>query len=325
MTATIAEYTIDPVETARLGHLSLFRGANLAALAPVLNQCPLLKLKKDEVLVEPGQPLPVAYQVISGRLATFDGQGAVVSQIAPGEYIGAVEVIAHANASELVKVTEDCSLLVLDEDGLMALINCSHTVARNTLFMLMQHVRVRNMDAASAAPATDIRTKFARASQSDELTGLHNTAWLKEMLTRQIMRSATEGKSLGLLMMSVDGFEEFKNDFGQMAADQALCSIADIIRQNARPTDMYAILDNNEFVVALPDTDRDGANVVARRLRNLIGDSAVVIPGECLLPPVTVSVGLVQMTAFVADDKLLAEARDAMSQAQQAGGNQIAR
>jgi len=50
-----------------------------------------------------------------------------------------------------------------------------------------------------------------------------------------------------------------------------------------------------------------------------------VIPGECLLPPVTVSVGLVQMTAFVADDKLLADARDAMSQAQRAGGNQIAR
>lgn len=324
MTTTIAEFTIDPVETARLGHLSLFRGANLAALAPVLNQCPLLKLKKDEVLVEPGQPLPVAYQVISGKLATFDEQGDLVSQLAPGEYVGAVEVIAHANASDLVKVIEDCSLLVLDEDGLMALINCSHTVARNTLFMLMQHVRVRNMDATNNAPPTDIRTKFARASQSDELTGLHNTAWLKEMLTRQIMRSATEGKSLGLLMMSIDDFDVFTGDFGQMAADQALCSIADIIRQNARPTDMFAILDDKEFVIALPDTDRDGANVVAERLLSLISDSAVVIPGECLLPPVKVSIGLVQMTAFVADDKLLADAREAMSQAQEAGGNQVA-
>jgi diguanylate cyclase (GGDEF)-like protein len=292
-------------------------------LAPVLNQCPLLKLKKDEVLVEPGQPLPMAYQVISGKLATFDEQGELVSQIAPGEYIGAVEVIAHATASELVKVTDDCSLLVLDEDGLMALINCSHTVARNTLFMLMQHVRVRNMDAGNDAPAPDIRTKFARASQSDELTGLHNTAWLKEMLTRQIMRTATESKSLGLLMMTIDGFDAFKNDFGQMAADQALCSVADIVRQNARPTDMFAILDDYEFVGALPDTDRDGASVVAERLRKLVSDTAIVIPGECLLPPVTVSIGLVQMTAFVGDDKLLDDARSAMELAQSAGGNQI--
>ncbi|MBE9515555.1 MAG: GGDEF domain-containing protein, partial [Proteobacteria bacterium] len=292
MNAAIAEFSVDPIETARLGHLSLFKGANLAALAPVLTQCPLLALKTGDVLVEKGQPLPVAYQLVSGRLSICDDEGKATSDIKPGEYYGAVEVVAHMPANEKVIVSEDCSLLVLDEDGLMGLINCSHTVARNTLFMLMRHVRVGAATAAANdAAMTDVRTKYARASQTDELTGLHNTAWLKEMLTRQIMRSATESKPLALLAMSVDGFDDFAKDFGHVAADQALCSIADLIRQNARPTDMYAIVENKEFVLALPDTDRDGGAVVAERLRSIVSDTAVVIPGECLLPPVTVSIG----------------------------------
>lgn len=325
MSAAISEFSTDPVETSRLSQLPVFKGANLTALKPVLTQCPLLQLKQDEILVDPGQPLPVAYQLISGKLASFSERGERLSEIVPGEFVGAIETFAHTPAANQIRATEDCSLLVLDEGGLMGMVNCSHTVARNALYMFMEHVRYQDLPAANDDARAGLRARYARTSHIDDVTGLHNHLWFKEMLTRQIMRSATESKPLTVLMLAIDSYEEFRNDFGQVASDHAECVVADVIRQSARPTDMYGVMQHNEFVIALPDTNIEGGTVVAERLRTTIADSAVVIPGECLLPPVTVSIGLVQMTAFVADEKLLSDSRAALQQARDAGGNQVVR
>lgn len=218
-----------------------------------------------------------------------------------------------------VVADQDCHFLVVDEDRLLALINTSSAIARNFLFILMHYLR--NKD-STAPEHSRLQQKYQRESSVDELTGLHNRRWLDDMLTRQIMRCATNKQPLSIIMVDVDNLSEFNNEFGVNAGDQALYSVAQTIMTNARPTDIIARYGGDRFAIVLPGTDTKGAELVGERLRTAISETKIVIPRECILPPVSVSLGISQLKAFVAAEKFLSDAVAALECARDDGGNE---
>ena len=145
-------------------------------------------------------------------------------------------------------------------------------------------------------------------SNIDSVTGLYNQRWLDGVLERQIMRSATDSKPLSVLAIAVDDFSEFKKEFGGELADHAFAVVGQVIAASVRPTDMVARHDSDRFVVVLPETDMQGAEVAATRIREAVAQTEIEIPGACRLPPLNVVTGKVQMTAFVAARKLVDDA-----------------
>jgi diguanylate cyclase (GGDEF)-like protein len=120
------------------------------------------------------------------------------------------------------------------------------------------------------------------------------------------------------MMFDIDQFMTFHADFGEEVANQALYTIAQLLVENVRPTDLYARYQEDKFLVVLPDTDLEGAKVLATRIQEVIRETQISIPGECLLPPLTASCGLVQMQAFVSAGKLLEDVEAAMKRAKEA-------
>ena len=295
------------VDLTDLGGQQLFRQVNLVGLESLLHDCPSLKLREGAALIEPGQANHVLYLVLVGSLHVYDDdpKGEPLAVIQKGECVGLMSLIDRQTCHVRIVAKQACRLLVIDEERFFALVNSSNAIARNALSMVMQYLRGKS---AGAPERGRLQRRMEQNSNIDYVTGLYNQRWLDGVLERQIMRAATDKKPLSVLAVAVDGFSDFKKEFGDELADHALAVVGQVVAAKVRPTDMVARHDSDHFVVVLPDTDIPGAEVVATRIREAVAQTAIEIPGACRLPPLNVATGQVQMKAFVAARKLVDDA-----------------
>ncbi|MDM3870803.1 GGDEF domain-containing protein [Porticoccus sp. W117] len=134
--------------------------------------------------------------------------------------------------------------------------------------------------------------KLAQMATQDALTGVPNRRAFEYQLQREWGRSQRRQGSLALLMVDVDHFKEFNDRFGHTAGDLCLKEVAAAItKQLQRPTDLASRFGGEEFALLLPDTDREGAMVVAENILQAVRQ--VRIPGvEGQDSAITVSVGV---------------------------------
>lgn len=126
----------------------------------------------------------------------------------------------------------------------------------------------------------------------DELTGLYNRRHFQEVLQIEWKRAVRFHRPISVLMIDVDHFKAYNDNFGHLHGDHVLRHLAEVLRRNLREVDTVARFGGEEFVVLLPDTDRAGALHVGEKLRRLIEQERFPIPQEGAVRPLTISAGL---------------------------------
>lgn len=138
----------------------------------------------------------------------------------------------------------------------------------------------------------DLQEKLAVMASQDGLTGLANRRHFDDRLQEEWRRAEREGTPLSLLMMDVDYFKRFNDQYGHQAGDGCLKALARVLTDEARrPADLAARYGGEEFVLLLPNTDEVGCALVAERVRQALGAVGVA---HALNPPtkrVTLSMG----------------------------------
>jgi diguanylate cyclase (GGDEF)-like protein len=106
-----------------------------------------------------------------------------------------------------------------------------------------------------------------RRALTDGLTGLYNRSYFSQALRREIYRARRHALKVSLLLLDLDDFKRLNDTRGHVAGDRVLVRTAALVTQSMRQIDVCARYGGEEFAVILPDTDRDGAVVVADRIR----------------------------------------------------------
>ncbi len=182
--------------------------------------------------------------------------------------------------------------------------------------------------ASHASVAVDNVRKHAEAqrlSHTDPLTGLYNYRHLKDLVWREVQRSARFGRTLCVIVLDLDRFKEVNDSHGHAAGDAVLVEFARRIGVEIRGVDLAFRYGGEEFVLLLPETDGLGGITLAQRLGAAVRDNAFVIPGRAdagsdILVSVTVSIGVaVYPEHGQSGTQLLEAADDALYAAKAAG------
>ncbi len=111
---------------------------------------------------------------------------------------------------------------------------------------------------------------------SDGLTGLPNRRHFDQRLEQEFKRAMRDGASLALIMLDVDYFKRYNDQYGHVAGDACLQAVAKAIATSLRrPADLAARFGGEEFAILLPDTGRDGAIAVAEAARHALATRAI--------------------------------------------------
>jgi diguanylate cyclase (GGDEF)-like protein len=159
-----------------------------------------------------------------------------------------------------------------------------------------------------------------RQASTDGLTELPNRRHFEEALEGEITRAERFGGGLALILADLDDFKQVNDRHGHQAGDDVLRTFASILRATVREIDLPARYGGEEFAVLLPQTDIEGANRLAERLRRELASRPMsTLPGS--LVAITASFGVAAFPDAATPAALFAAADDALYRAKRRGKN----
>jgi diguanylate cyclase (GGDEF)-like protein len=167
-------------------------------------------------------------------------------------------------------------------------------------------------------------TEIKDSRIEDPLTGAFNKKYYTVNLVNEINRARRYQRSLGFLLIGIDGFEKIVSELGHAPADEILKTVVRLIMQNTRRgVDWVARVSEHEFVVVLPETDMEGCLRVGEKLRNLVAGAEMQLNGKRVRA--TISVGGASYDAMqdvpVSFQELTTRADRALGRARREGPN----
>jgi len=164
-----------------------------------------------------------------------------------------------------------------------------------------------------------------RMSVTDELTDLPNRRYFNELLAREWGRAIRETTSISLLFIDVDRFKAYNDTYGHQHGDLLLRSLGMVFKHSLmRPTDLVARWGGEEFVMIMPQTNLEGALVIAERIRTSV--EKMVLPyADGKETRVTVSIGVnsEQPTEDMSSAVFVSRADNALYMAKNTGRNRV--
>ena len=160
--------------------------------------------------------------------------------------------------------------------------------------------------------------KLESLAMHDALTEAKNRRAFNEKLAEEWSRAQRYGTPLSLVMFDVDKFKTYNDSFGHQAGDEVLKILARTVMGFVRATDFFARYGGEEFALILPNTDADGAYILAERLRERVEQA------KWKERPVTASFGVSTIEIGMNNGESLIEAADkALYLSKERGRNRV--
>ena len=164
--------------------------------------------------------------------------------------------------------------------------------------------------------------RIQKLAITDGLTGVYTRHHLVERLEGEMDRSKRFGLELSFLMIDIDHFKHFNDEYGHLVGDVVLRQVAHTVKKNIREVDFMGRYGGEEFGVALIETDEDTALLVAERIRRAVNEKTFTAYEESLR--VNVSVGSATLLPEESTVHALVDSADAaMYQAKRMGRNRV--
>lgn len=163
---------------------------------------------------------------------------------------------------------------------------------------------------------------LAILSQTDGLTQLFNRNHWQHCLEVEFKRYTRSQHSSSLVMIDIDNFKQVNDSYGHLVGDEVVRSLAKIIREQVRETDISGRYGGDEFAIILADTTLNDAVIFAERLRHSV-EKARVIYNDIEIE-YTVSLGLAEVEPNMSSYIQWIEATDAaLYESKNSGRNKV--
>ncbi|HUF30123.1 MAG TPA: GGDEF domain-containing protein [Gemmatimonadaceae bacterium] len=169
-----------------------------------------------------------------------------------------------------------------------------------------------------AALIVDRTQRLRQLSTVDRLTGLLNRGYFDERIEEEASRARRYGRPLTVALIDLDKFKQFNDTYGHAAGDDALRTLANVLKLSVRRSDIVARYGGEEFVVMFPETPVHEAMEKLETIRERIASLRIVVARRTVPAQITMSAGMsswpedgsaVDEVLFAADERLFAAKR----------------
>lgn len=313
----------------KVSDIQLFKNIHkdeLSLIKRQLDACPVVRVKSGDIVLDSHSSGACLYVVLSGTLAQASNTARrqlenASTQYFAGECVGEISVLDEEASTATIAAMTDAELLLIDAVVMWRLIDESNGVARNLLQLLSFRIRTTNAQLRNRQKVGEF---YRQLSMVDGLTGLHNRSWLNTQLPGLIDNAHATENELSIIMLDLDHFKKFNDQYGHVMGDEALQAAAKVVSAGLRPSDFAARYGGEEMIIILPNTSKESALIVAERLCDRIRHKQVFKDDVKPLPHITASLGLA--TLGVGQDGLavIASADAALYRAKERGRDQVA-
>lgn len=166
-----------------------------------------------------------------------------------------------------------------------------------------------------------LRHQLKQQSLRDPLTGLYNRRHLSEVLEREVQLALRKERSLAVVLLDIDHFKRFNDQYGHAAGDKVLRAVAREMAGQVRETDTACRYGGEEFLLLLPEASKETALSRAESLRTRMRELALHHAGKPL-QAITISLGVAVLPEHgVTSEAIVAAADTALYQAKAEGRN----
>lgn len=203
-----------------------------------------------------------------------------------------------------------------------------NTVMSDTETMIAQNRRLEEQLDKSSEVMEELQRDLEnvrREALTDGLTGLANRKFFDSEIKRVAQECAEKGSVFSLLMIDIDHFKSFNDNFGHQIGDQVLRLVARTLTDGVKGRDIATRYGGEEFSIILPDTPLHAGVLVGDALRKAVATKDVINrnTGE-KLSRITMSVGVAEFNAGENVQELIERADAALYTAKHNGRNQVA-
>ncbi|MDP3464766.1 MAG: PAS domain S-box protein [Sulfuricurvum sp.] len=163
------------------------------------------------------------------------------------------------------------------------------------------------------------KKRIEELSITDRLTGLYNRLKLDEVFMYELVQSKRFHAPLSIILLDIDHFKHVNDTYGHQVGDQVLQHIANILRSIGRKADTIGRWGGEEFLIVLPQTDRDGAIKMGEKIRLGVEDYSFPVIGKK-----TASFGIAEFQEEDNQSTLVERADRALYRAKNEGRNRVA-
>lgn len=313
--------TIAPGDTRQLSTLSrlgLFGAVDLEQCAGLLAKCNSRIFKPGELLLYKDQENCSMYVIIDGHLGMHLHEDApAVVTLNPGDTVGEMSVIGEQPVSAFVRAQTECKVLEIPEKLLWEFVSSDVNFARNLMKLFVK--RMLDLNRLVYERMQEEERNNLRADK-DEFTGMYSKQWLKETLPYEMTRCTMRSRTLAMLMLEVDRFQNITEIYGQYTANKIFQAIANAIQIELRGMDMAVKFSEGCIALLLIGTDAVQAENVAKRIHHAVDQ--VVLNDIRVNEKFAVSIGVAEMAAEDYADLLIARTQAALARAISEGANQ---
>ena len=172
---------------------------------------------------------------------------------------------------------------------------------------------------AASYSISRMMNRLQELSLNDSLTGICNRRFFEVVLEKEWERSRLHRHPLSVIRLDIDHLQAYNDQFGYAAGDEALREVARCLLDGARRSlDVVSRLTGGEFAIILSETGREGAQVVAERIRQTVADCAK------LRAPLSLSIGILSLDGDEPEFSSILELSAAsLVEAKKGGGDRI--
>lgn len=168
-----------------------------------------------------------------------------------------------------------------------------------------------------------LRESTRNLSIRDPLTGLYNRRYMEEALAQEQHRSKRNAVQLAAIMIDIDHFKQFNDNFGHDGGDAVLRALGEFLKKHVRGSDIPCRYGGEEFILILSPSTAEGARLRAEKIRE--GAKLLSVShGNQDLGAITLSLGVAMFPESAGDGQALIKAADvALYQAKRGGRDRV--